>query len=43
LRGRRILISQRYTAGLGGLRTSVHFFNNEDDIRQLCEEVAAMK
>jgi selenocysteine lyase/cysteine desulfurase len=33
----RILISQRYTAGVGGLRVSVHFFNNEDDVRQLVE------
>jgi selenocysteine lyase/cysteine desulfurase len=34
---KRILISQRYTAGVGGLRVSVHFFNNEDDVRQLVE------
>jgi selenocysteine lyase/cysteine desulfurase len=33
----RILISQRYTAGVGGLRVSVHFFNNEDDIHQLVD------
>ncbi len=37
---RRILISQRYTAGVGGLRVSVHFFNNEDDVRQLAEALA---
>jgi selenocysteine lyase/cysteine desulfurase len=37
----RILISQRYTAGVGGLRVSVHFFNNEDDVRQLADAVAA--
>jgi selenocysteine lyase/cysteine desulfurase len=36
---RRILISQRYTAGVGGLRVSVHFFNNADDIGQLIEAV----
>ncbi len=36
---RHLLISQRYTAGIGGLRVSVHFFNNEDDIRQLVEAV----
>jgi cysteine desulfurase / selenocysteine lyase len=40
---RRILISQRYTAGIGGLRVSVHFFNNEDDIRQLAEAVRKIR
>ena len=40
LRERRILISQRYTAGVGGLRVSAHFFNNEDDICRLVETVA---
>jgi selenocysteine lyase/cysteine desulfurase len=40
LRGRRVLISQRYTAGVGGLRVSVHFFNNDDDVRQLAGAVA---
>lgn len=34
---RKVLISQRYTAGVGGLRVSVHFFNNTDDIRQLID------
>jgi selenocysteine lyase/cysteine desulfurase len=34
---RRILISQRYTAGVGGLRVSVHFFNNREDIGQLLD------
>ncbi len=38
----RILISQRYTAGVGGLRASVHFFNNEDDVRQLTQAVAVL-
>jgi selenocysteine lyase/cysteine desulfurase len=40
LRARRTLISQRYTAGVGGLRVSVHFFNNEDDVRALAGAVA---
>jgi cysteine desulfurase / selenocysteine lyase len=43
LRQSRILISQRYTAGLGGLRVSIHFFNNEDDVRQLIEAVQAFR
>lgn len=36
---RRILISQRYTAGSGGLRVSLHFFNNAADVEQLLEAV----
>jgi selenocysteine lyase/cysteine desulfurase len=35
----RILISQRYTAGVGGLRVSVHFFNNRDDVARLLDAV----
>ncbi len=34
-----ILISQRYTAGVGGLRVSVHLFNNEEDIDRLASAV----
>jgi selenocysteine lyase/cysteine desulfurase len=40
LRQRRILISQRYTAGVGGLRVSVHFYNNAEDVRHLARAVA---
>src|SRR5262245_35672701 len=40
---RRIFISQRYTAGVGGLRVSVHFFNNEDDVRRLAEAVGEIR
>ena len=36
---RRILISQRYTDGIGGLRVSVHFFNNREDVERLIEAV----
>jgi selenocysteine lyase/cysteine desulfurase len=39
----RILISQRYTAGIGGLRVSIHFFNNQDDVEQLIEAVKEAK
>jgi cysteine desulfurase / selenocysteine lyase len=31
----KIVLSQRYTAGVGGLRASVHFYNNSEDIEQL--------
>ncbi len=37
----RILLSQRYTAGVGGLRASVHLFNNDDDVNRLAAAVAA--
>jgi selenocysteine lyase/cysteine desulfurase len=37
----KVVISERYTAGIGGLRVSVHFYNNDDDVRQLVEAVAA--
>jgi selenocysteine lyase/cysteine desulfurase len=36
-------ISQRYTAGVGGLRVSVHFYNNPDDVRQLLDAIAQEK
>lgn len=40
LRRRRIQVSQRYTAGVGGLRVSVHMFNNADDVEALTRAVA---
>jgi len=33
----KILTSIRYTSGIGGFRVSTHYFNNEDDVRALCE------
>lgn len=38
LRRRRVCISQRYTNRVGGLRASVHFFNNEADVDALVRE-----
>ncbi len=32
---RRILVSVRYTSGIGGIRVSCHFFNNGSDVDQL--------
>ncbi len=32
---RKVYVSTRYTANVGGTRVSVHFFNNRDDILQL--------
>ena len=36
----RILISQRYTGPVGGLRVSTHFYNTEEDIEQLLDSLA---
>ena len=33
----KILISIRYTSGVGGIRVSTHYYNTEDDVRRLCE------
>ena len=35
----KILISVRYTSGVGGIRVSSHFFNNTTDVSLLCEHV----
>jgi len=37
---RGIYLAQRYTSGVGGIRASVHFFNNEEDVDAL---LAALK
>ncbi|MFQ5635709.1 MAG: aminotransferase class V-fold PLP-dependent enzyme, partial [Gammaproteobacteria bacterium] len=34
---RRIYVAHRYTANSGGVRTSIHYFNNEDDVDQLLD------
>ena len=39
LLARRVLVSVRYTAGVGGVRVACHFFNNDDDIAELLEGV----
>jgi cysteine desulfurase/selenocysteine lyase len=40
---RGILLSMRYTAGIGGLRASLHFFNNENDVTRLLDAVRAFQ
>ncbi len=30
-----ISVSQRYTSGVGGVRVSIHYYNNEDDVDRL--------
>lgn len=36
----RVYISTRYTAGVGGTRASVHFFNHRNDIERLLDVIA---
>jgi cysteine desulfurase / selenocysteine lyase len=40
LLARRVLVSVRYTGGVGGVRVACHLFNNEDDIGRLLEGVS---
>ena len=40
LLARKILVSVRYTAHVGGVRASCHFFNSPEDIERLLETVA---
>jgi selenocysteine lyase/cysteine desulfurase len=35
LLARSVLVSVRYTSGIGGVRVACHFFNSEDDIERL--------
>ena len=37
---RRVMVSHRYTSGIGGVRVSCHFFNNADDIEALLRAAA---
>ena len=36
----RIVISHRYTAGVGGLRVSIHLYNDRSDVERLLQAVA---
>jgi cysteine desulfurase / selenocysteine lyase len=38
---RRIMVSHRYTSGVGGVRVSCHFFNTTNDVAQLLDETRA--
>ncbi|MFQ5790651.1 MAG: aminotransferase class V-fold PLP-dependent enzyme, partial [Acidobacteriota bacterium] len=39
----RIVVSMRYTARVGGIRVSLHYFNNEDDVDRLLEALRELK
>jgi selenocysteine lyase/cysteine desulfurase len=36
---RGIYLAQRYTSGVGGLRASTHFYNNEEDVERLLDAI----
>jgi selenocysteine lyase/cysteine desulfurase len=36
----RVFLAMRYTSGIGGLRVSTHYFNNEEDVVRM---IAALK
>ncbi|MGH9794728.1 MAG: aminotransferase class V-fold PLP-dependent enzyme [Candidatus Acidiferrales bacterium] len=40
---RRILVSVRYTSGVGGIRVSCHFFNSLGDIDRLLSALASLR
>lgn len=39
LAGKRILVSVRYTSGVGGVRVSCHLFNSEEDVDRLVRAI----
>ena len=41
LLGRDIVVSVRYTSGVGGVRVSTHLYNDESDVDRLLEAVHA--
>jgi cysteine desulfurase/selenocysteine lyase len=41
LLGRGIVVSVRYTSGVGGVRVSTHVYNNESDVDRLLEAIHA--
>jgi selenocysteine lyase/cysteine desulfurase len=43
LQGKKILVSVRYTSGVGGVRVSCHYFNSQEDIDRFLAEVKACR
>lgn len=42
LQEKKILVSVRYTSGVGGIRVSCHFYNSQEDIERLREAVGEL-
>ena len=40
LQERKILVSVRYTSGVGGIRVSCHFYNSQEDVERLLNAVS---
>ena len=40
---RKIYLAQRYTSGIGGIRASTHFYNNEEDVDELLCAIEELK
>ena len=43
LRARGVHLSLRYASGVGGLRASVHLFNDEEDVERLVEALGGLR
>ena len=39
LLARKIFLAQRYTSGVGGIRASTHFYNNEEEVETLLNAI----
>jgi selenocysteine lyase/cysteine desulfurase len=43
LQARKILVSVRYTSGVGGVRVSCHFYNSQEDVDRLLSAVRELR
>ena len=43
LQDRKILVSVRYTSGVGGIRVSCHFYNSQEDIERLLKAAGELR
>jgi selenocysteine lyase/cysteine desulfurase len=43
LQDRKILVSVRYTSGVGGIRVSCHFYNSQEDVERLLSAISELR